>query len=705
MKKLILRFGIYLFLVSGILGFASSAEAAVYFEKPYVGPATQLKSYIENGAWAYVMVKYRNDSGSEVLIDSVKLWMRYDTTWVENTGGFPISVANQNSGNFQVAQNETAGGELKYQLTISASSPNPLRVAGGALANIALIRFHIKQDDALRGDIPISILTFWDLDPLSNYVFLKQGGVDKTGAKFNYNDPSYPGGPVDLRIEETHRPVFPPPNEGIDSVRDPETGNTLILGWPNCASTAHDHATDKAETFFAAGQHLRYNVYQSYPAPAMPGTLLASGTRMDAAGLTVTGLSDGTTYYYVVRGLDDCKARENENLSTKQLSGIPTDHTPPPAPNLAAPDPDDQLLNLSWGGSEGGDFGGYVLYRKDGGAPTHTFTGAHGVENGETPPAAGTILPDGSKVLYVGTGRALTDRGTDLPAGSLINGHPYGYMVAAFDRAVAGPPREQGYNYSYSVPRIGYPGAKPRPLKNFLSVSGPGGGQITLRWNPEGNQGGAKILATKNLDAWASTQFDSEVTSPDAYVLVMDKPHADPLPAQEEVVVNSIGASPLEEGAVYYFSGFAYNRTPDPTARKFSDLAYGGAVKGGAGGAGPITVNLKKQPGGLGLNPLAVVHDLPIYADTTPVMEIRNYLQLAQAINLKAGENVVTTIGRLVNSQIEGYTFIWGAGLNQLTGYQSTAGLPPPESVELARGDALQISVAKDVTFIMSGGM
>ena len=77
-----------------------------------------------------------------------------------------------------------------------------------------------------------------------------------------------------------------------------------------------------------------------------------------------SGLSNGTTYYYVLRAVD---ASGNESANSNEASAIPADNLAPAAPaGAAATDrPGDQggAVDVTWTVSTSADVVGYAVYR------------------------------------------------------------------------------------------------------------------------------------------------------------------------------------------------------------------------------------------------------------------------------------------------------------------------------------------------------
>ncbi len=125
----------------------------------------------------------------------------------------------------------------------------------------------------------------------------------------------------------------------------------------NLAATASDGQAsldwdDNSESDLAS-----YSVYRS--------TTQGSGYTLVTAGLgssdyVDTGLTNGTTYYWVVTASD---TSANESANSAEASATPTDLTPPAAPTGLVATADDGQVSLDWADNGEGDLASYSVYR------------------------------------------------------------------------------------------------------------------------------------------------------------------------------------------------------------------------------------------------------------------------------------------------------------------------------------------------------
>jgi fibronectin type 3 domain-containing protein len=184
-----------------------------------------------------------------------------------------------------------------------------------------------------------------------------------------------------------------------------------------------------------------YNVYRSTtsggPYSQINGSLIAT------SNFTDTGLTGGTTYYYVVTAVDD---GSNESGYSSEDSATPTDASPSAPTGLIAT-PGDAKIDLDWNDNGESDLDGYNVYRSE------TSGGPYSQVNGSL---------------------VATSNYTDT---SLTNGTTYYYVVTAVDLGS----NESGYSNEASATPVDSPPAAPTGL-----VTTPGEFLVDLDWDDNG---------------------------------------------------------------------------------------------------------------------------------------------------------------------------------------------------------------------------
>ena len=274
------------------------------------------------------------------------------------------------------------------------------------------------------------------------------GAAGTYSASISNSAPASLDGVFVALTSRTNAPSAPPAPTGLTATG----GNTqVILGWN--ASTG---ATS-------------YNVYRSTTSGG-PYTKIASG--VSSTSYTDTGLSNGTTYYYVVTAVNG----SGESGYSNQASATPTSGIPPAPTGLTATGGNTQVT-LGWNTSTGAT--SYKVYRS-------TTNGG---------PYA--VIATNTTTSYTNTG--------------LANGTTYYYVVTAVNGS-----GESGYSNQASAATI------PAPPTG-LSATG-GNTQVTLGWNASTgatsykvyrsttNGGPYAVIATNTTTSYTNTGLANGTT-------------------------------------------------------------------------------------------------------------------------------------------------------------------------------------------------
>lgn len=187
-----------------------------------------------------------------------------------------------------------------------------------------------------------------------------------------------------------------------------------------------------------------FNHYRVYRATVSGGpyTLTAS---LGASEYLATGLSNGTTYYFVVTAVDTFgyESFESSEVSATPAAPAGGDVTPPAVPTGLATTPGDRQVVLNWNDVADADFASFKVYRSltSGGVYTHiaTRTVSDYVDIGLT--NSTTYFYKVSAVDTSGNESALSAVVSATPVGGAADTTPpptpTGLTAAASDRAVA----------------------------------------------------------------------------------------------------------------------------------------------------------------------------------------------------------------------------------------------------------------------------
>lgn len=215
----------------------------------------------------------------------------------------------------------------------------------------------------------------------------------------------------------------------------PPTPSGLTAAAGNGQVTLHWNAVDGATG------------YKVYRTEASGETCIQISQVLAGTSFTVTGLSNGKKYYFMVRAANP----GGESGNSKQVSATPAIPGTPSAPTGLTATAGNGLVNLRWNPAAGA--ASYKVYQSSGGPYTQ-------ISAGET--------------------------GTDYSAVGLTNGVTYYFVVRAHIDGVDSP---NSHEVS-ATPTAPVPPGAPAGLK----ATAAGSGQVTLHWNPVAGAAGYKVF-------------------------------------------------------------------------------------------------------------------------------------------------------------------------------------------------------------------
>lgn len=672
----------------------SAAQAKIELIKPQVGPLPD-QTNLEEGAEIKVTVRFTNDEPtlggqvSNIVLTGARIFIDYNQTYLDVLPANDANITDSYAGalNDKVLTFCSNAGSIQFYRLKGTGAGIP--VNANASVDLFSITFHVRQDQIANLPLNASWFVKWDSSPSTNVVTVYDGGGSDNACK-------NPTPPFAVSIKLSARPHF----GGINSVSDPKTGNQLNLAWDTSAGSSDD-TNDLAQTYYAVGtpvnHALQYNVYRKGVTDHSGGL----GPKL-VGPLAVSSHNDNTVddvkqrYYFVVRGLDDCRLsasgghgpNEDQNTANQPDNDqylISHDTTPPEFTNtkFAARSSANTQVSVSWQ-ALAGDFDSYIILRKiftsipasapvapdlGGANPAANPQTADGEINGPdySQRAVGDVISNGWEFRKIQTQNSLTES-------NLVNGTIYYYAVYGFD-PVGSSPYQQGRNYSkHPVVDWAIPGEAPDDVLNIRALADPNTGDITLKWtnpilNAQGGidsdkakiYGGALAVYTSDFTRWNSISREAAVTDP-ANFKELDIPiPAFPNPTTDIETSKTISGLPTSE--TYYFKVFSYNIVADNDRNvrlskagvKVAALPLKGGVADG-GGLAEVTIGpLAKQTDGHGVNTLAIPF-APAYSDGATITYVQDLINL---INTKAGSKVVRTFGYWDKTQQKafGWTF------------------------------------------------
>ena len=363
-----------------------------------------------------------------------------------------------------------------YSTTAWASAGGEFSASASATMSVDVIGFYTWTSAQMASDVQA-----WLDSPSSNFGWILIGneGTNVTAKRFDSKENATVGNRPVLEVQ--YSPTAPTGLSASDTPGD--NGGSIDLAWtPSITS-----GVTEQRIYRGAGPGGPYSLEQ---------TFFDNVTSVH----TDTGLTDGVTYYYVVRAFDGT----NESGDSNEASVTPVDNLPPAAPTgLSASDsPGDEggAIDLSWSPSASGDVTEQRIYRGTMGGPY---------------PVLVTTFFDNVANSHTDTG--------------LTDGTTHYYVARAFDGT-----NESGDSNEASATSVdNLPPAAPTVL---TAVDSPGdeGGAIDLSWSPSASgdvaeqriyrgagPGGPHSLEQTFFDNVTSVHMDTGLTDGVAYYYVV----------------------------------------------------------------------------------------------------------------------------------------------------------------------------------------
>ena len=716
----------FLRLGGGVLIFAllaanmAMAQDFKFDIKPYYQDYSnaELTQYEVGGSLLRTYMRLMTTSGTQTMM-GVKAHLGalnpfpasgYDYNKIEATGKteFDTGLFNWNMSVGGLNYNNTKG-EITYVRGVNTSGSR--RSVSTTPVNMYQIDFRLKDADANAGQAALKYDNMYGVGGGQNSASGPAGNNLIAEDPFNF----------------TILAAAPPQDfAGVGSVNDTTKGNTLKIDFTALSNRIGEkdwtppvkYDVYRSTTSFSPNDATNRVITDITPSGAFTYTGGAStvndGPNSGVPGSSPNNLSDCAEYYYTMRAKDSTIYSPNSivapqhkttNTDTLVVGPFkPHDYTAPPAPTGLSLAQGDGQITVNWANPGVPDFGGVIVVRKEGAAPSPVLQSAAGDNDGAAS-AVDAIMSDGSRVVYKGTGSSFTDS-------NLTNGVNYFYAVYAFDRAVAGPPREQGYNYSPAAAGSRAPGVAPASVQDQMALADPNTGDITLRWtnpiltngaidlNKTNGYGGAKLVFTTDFAKWNAINVDSAAADPAVFQTV-ERPIPNVADPTATPVSDGITIPGLATDQVYFFKVFTYNITPVPETRVY-DAGVKVAALPAKGGAGATTT--EKQLGAIrvslatGVNQFGIPFQTPFYIIKAGVSyEVNNLQNLVDALNSNNSDITVNAIAYYdnVNRQLYGATF----NANGTVAFQNFS--INLSDVQLTPGKGYQISVSKNTEIII----
>ena len=364
----------------------------------------------------------------------------------------PTDVVQPSFAGLSAASDTTAGGEI--HLTWAAASDNSPPIT------YSIYQATTSGAQSFASPSYTTTNTSYTVSGLNNgtaYYFVVRAADASAGGNQETNTVERSAIPSD-----TTAPAF----AGLASAQDTGRGNTVALAW----STATDNSPPVTYNIYQAS----YSGLQNFSSP----TYTTQNT-----SYTVTGLTNGARYYFVVRARDSAVA-PNEDTNTLEREARPFDTLAPQAPSAVSAlagditgEPGDEYVTISWtppsanaDGSALTDLAGFNVYRSvvPGQPPSTPQNDLDSVDND------GDGLIDGNDIkgdLIPATATQYVDNT------SITSGTTYYYTVTAQDQAGNESPLSDLVS---AIPRNA-DDATPMPPDNVIAA--PGDSRVILSWS------------------------------------------------------------------------------------------------------------------------------------------------------------------------------------------------------------------------------
>ncbi len=213
-----------------------------------------------------------------------------------------------------------------------------VRLSASAVKTVTISRFLGDEDLSVSDGATLDFDTGnWDQWQTVTFSAANDDDDDSGGATFRASAPDLHVREIFVFESDTSPPAPPRPPTGLKAKA---MGGGISLDWDT---------NQEADV-------IGYTIYRATASGAF-GEPLASGVKN--SNYFDESAVPGTTYYYVVRAMDDDPSVSGPSAEVSALAG----HTPPAPPTGLRITPDGFRMVLDWDDSEASDLAGYTVYR------------------------------------------------------------------------------------------------------------------------------------------------------------------------------------------------------------------------------------------------------------------------------------------------------------------------------------------------------
>ena len=712
--------------VMALLFLASFAAADLVISYPKIGGREVRK--VEASSTPRITVRYKNTTGRDVQLGGAAIFLSYNPQTIDNNT--LLDIKNENPDNLIEREKDlSTGGMIIYRL---ASTSNAKLVKAGTTIDLFTLTFHTNRDALPQGKAT-NLIDFsadtTDAAGIGRCQVLEKGS-ESTGGGIEGTDITglFVNSPV--AVESPAPPFFSGLSRVIssNSIGINNVGNTLLLDWISSAGS------DTTKYFDGK---LSYRVYRSLSADFSSPIELSAEKEPDHSAdsdpsqrIPYTGnvqdkdyvyqdgpgnvapsdsdpLSDGSTYWYRILAVDDTSPDPNVSAAGPIMAATPVDLTPPGKVTELSAGSDDGKVILYWTNPPDADLGGIVIMKNigktvktSGDLNNVTSYNRGNYDHGPTHNVGDEPFGTGDgQIIYISpqedySAAAVPPSYDDYTDNGVLN---Y-YKVFTYDRAIDGPPREMGRNYSAGMDIAKAAGKAPQAVTNFVAAKGPTLGEASFSWNNPPDYFCEGVVIRYTTDE--KRKF-SALTNENAGELV----GVFPVTSGPDGVENYSVLFPA--GLTYYFKAFAYNRTIDALDPYNTDSMAQHAFSDGQGAAIKLFVEKGEElytysyNFQAGTNHFAVPFPAERVTDEKgELIDVSSWEKLINQLNAQAGGNVVLTFGRWneVTQKAEGIIDIDYSKIGS-DRFTPTVGVAPSQPV--LQGGAYEISISRPFTFTL----